>query len=138
MNALRCYLQEIEKTFSVGNATEHTYRPFLKSVIESLADGITATNEPRREACAPGEGSEMGRVWINKIQYFEGVPPEVWAFQVGGYQVCQKWLKDRKGRLLTYDDMTHYQRIVAVLAETIRLMAAVDETIAAHGGWPIG
>ena len=87
---------------------------------------------------APGEGSEMGRVWINKTQYFEGVPPEVWAFQVGGYQVCQKWLKDRKGRLLTYDDITHYQRIVAVLAETIRLMAAVDETIAARGGWPIG
>ena len=51
MNALRCYLQEIEKTFSSGNATEHTYRPFLKSVIESLADGIIATNEPRREAC---------------------------------------------------------------------------------------
>jgi len=87
---------------------------------------------------APGEGSEMGRVWINKTQYFEGVPPEVWAFQIGGYQVCQKWLKDRKGRLLTYDDMTHYQRIVAVLAETIRLMAAVDEAIAARGGWPIG
>jgi len=87
---------------------------------------------------APGEGSEMGRVWINKTQYFEGVPPEVWAFQIGGYQVCQKWLKDRKGRLLTYDDMTHYQRIVAVLAETIRMMAAVDEVIAACGGWPIG
>ena len=80
----------------------------------------------------------MGRVWINKTQYFEGVPPEVWAFHVGGYQVCQKWLKDRKGRLLTYDDITHYQRIVAVLAETIRLMAVVDEAIAAHGGWPIG
>jgi len=87
---------------------------------------------------APGEGSEMGRVWINKMQYFECVPPEVWAFQIGGYQVCQKWLKDRKGRLLTYDDMTHYRRIVAVLAETIRLMAGVDEAIAAHGGWPIG
>ncbi|MBU2226630.1 MAG: DNA methyltransferase, partial [Proteobacteria bacterium] len=87
---------------------------------------------------APGEGSEVGRVWINKAQCFEGVPPEVWAFHVGGYQVCQKWLKDRKGRLLTYDDITHYQRIVAVLAETIRLMAAVDEAIAARGGWPIG
>ena len=87
---------------------------------------------------APNEGSEMGRVWINKTQYFEGVPPEVWAFHVGGYQVCQKWLKDRKGRLLTYDDITHYQRIVAVLSETIRLMAAVDEAIATRGGWPIG
>ncbi|MCX5819146.1 MAG: hypothetical protein NT047_04470, partial [Deltaproteobacteria bacterium] len=84
------------------------------------------------------EGSEMGRDWINKTQYCEVVPPEVWAFQIGGYQVCQKWLKDRKGRLLTYDDITHYQRIVAVLVETIHLMAGVDETIAAHGGWPIG
>ena len=44
-------------------------------------------------------------------QYFEGVPPEVWDFQVGGYQPCQKWLKDRVGRQLTYDDLTHYQRI---------------------------
>ncbi|MCX5846141.1 MAG: N-6 DNA methylase [Deltaproteobacteria bacterium] len=78
-----------------------------------------------------------GRVWINKSQYFDGVPPEVWNFHIGGYQVCQKWLKDRKGRQLTYDDITHYQRIVATLAETISLMAAIDETINSHGGWPI-
>jgi predicted helicase len=86
----------------------------------------------------PGQGgAEQGRVWINKTQYFEGVPPEVWAFHVGGYQVCQKWLKDRKGRLLTYDDLTHYQRVVAALARTMELMAEIDETINAHGGWPM-
>jgi predicted helicase len=79
----------------------------------------------------------VGRVWINKTQYFEGVPPEVWSFHIGGYQVCQKWLKDRKGRQLTYDDITHYQRIVSALAETISLMSAIDETINRHGGWPI-
>ena len=100
-----------------------------------LVSGHNAVETVRYSA--PGEGAEKGRAWINKTQYFEGVPPEVWAFQVGGYQVCQKWLKDRKGRLLTYDEITHYQRIVAVLAETIHLMAAVDETIAARGGWPI-
>ena len=77
------------------------------------------------------------RVWINKEQYFEGVPPEVWEFHVGGYQVCQKWLKDRKGRQLTYDDLTHYHRVVSALAETMRLMNEIDETINAHGGWPI-
>ena len=63
------------------------------------------------------------RVYISKDnvktgkqgQYFEGVPPEVWDFQVGGYQPCQKWLKDRVGRQLTYDDLTHYQRIVVAL-----------------------
>ena len=85
----------------------------------------------------PGQGSAAGRVWINKTQYFEGVTPEVWAFHVGGYQVCQKWLKDRKGRQLTYDDITHYQRIVAALKETIRLMAEIDRIIDTHGGWPL-
>ena len=66
-----------------------------------------------------------------------GVPQEVWNFHVGGYQVCQKWLKDRKGRPLTYDDLTHYQSIVSVLAETIRLMCEIDVVIENHGGWPI-
>lgn len=84
-----------------------------------------------------GQGADEGRVWINKTQYSDGVPSEVWTFHVGGYQVCQKWLKDRKSRQLTYDDLTHYQRIVAALAETIRLMAAIDETINEHGGWPL-
>ncbi len=87
---------------------------------------------------APGEGgSDQGRVWINHEQYFEAVPPEVWNFHVGGYQVCQKWLKDRKGRKLTYDDLTHYQHIVSALNETIRLMLDIDAVIEAHGGWPI-
>ena len=83
-------------------------------------------------------GAEPGRVYINKAQYFDGVTPDVWAFQVGGYQVCQKWLKDRKGRTLTYDDIRHYQGIVAALGETIRLMGAIDEGIGNHGGWPLG
>jgi Type ISP C-terminal specificity domain len=65
------------------------------------------------------------------------VPPGVWAFHVGGYQVCQKWLKDRKGRQLTYDDLTHYRHIVSALSETIRLMAEIDEAIENCGGWPI-
>jgi hypothetical protein len=76
-------------------------------------------------------------VWINKTQYFEGVPPEVWNFHIGGYQVCQKWLKDRKGRQLTYDDLTHYQHIVSALSETIGLMAEIDAVIEEHGGWPL-
>jgi predicted helicase len=77
------------------------------------------------------------RVYINQGQYFEGVPPEVWAFQVGGYQVLHKWLKDRKGRTLSFADLHHYQKVVVALAETIRLMAEIDAAIEAHGGWPI-
>jgi predicted helicase len=100
---------------------------------------ITGDNEVEKvRYTAPGEGgSDEGRVWINREQYFEGVPPEVWNFHVGGYQVCQKWLKDRKGRKLTYDDLTHYQRIVSALNETIRLMSEIDTLIEEHGGWPI-
>lgn len=85
----------------------------------------------------PGQGAEVGRVWINNTQFFKNVPPEVWHSQIGGYQVCHKWLKDRKGRLLTYDELTHYQHIVSALARTIELMAEIDLAIDAHGGWPI-
>jgi hypothetical protein len=86
---------------------------------------------------APGEGAERGRVWINGTQYFEGVEPDTWEFHIGGYQVCEKWLKDRKGRTLSYDDIAHYQQIVAALGETARLMDDIDEAIEEHGGWPI-
>ena len=78
-----------------------------------------------------------GRVWIYATQYFDGVPKEVWEFHVGGYQVCAKWLKDRKGRKLSYDDIEHYQKIAVALNETIRLMPEIDEVIAGAGGWPI-
>jgi predicted helicase len=75
-----------------------------------------------------------GRVWINEKQYFGQVPEEVWNFKVGGYQVCDKWLKDRKGRVLSGEDITHYQRVVVALKETIRLMQEIDKTIP---NWPL-
>ena len=78
-----------------------------------------------------------GSVYINTACYFEGVPEGVWNFHVGGYQVCEKWLKDRRGRTLTDQDVNHYQRIVVALNETIRLMAEIDRVIEDHGGWPL-
>jgi len=74
------------------------------------------------------------RVFINKTQHFTHVPPEVWNFHVGGYQVAEKWLKDRKTRKLTYDDQQHYKKTLAALARTIALMAAIDERIP---GWSL-
>lgn len=85
----------------------------------------------------PASEPEQGRVWISKTQYFEGVRPEVWEFHIGGYPVCSKWLKDRKGRRLEFNDIQHYQRIVAALGETITLMEKSDKAIEDHGGWPI-
>lgn len=77
-------------------------------------------------------------VWIDKAksQGFHGVPENVWNFHIGGYQVCEKWLKDRKGRTLSSDDITHYHRIIVALGETIRIMAEIDKVIETHGGWP--
>ncbi len=77
-------------------------------------------------------------IWIDKEQVcgFQGVPEVVWEFRVGGYRVCEKWLKDRKGRVLSTEDIDHYQRIVVALSETIRLMKEIDKVIEKHGGWP--
>jgi predicted helicase len=80
---------------------------------------------------------EDGKVYINAEAHFAGVPEEVWEFHIGGYQVCEKWLKDRRGRELSAEDIEHYQKVVVALKETIRLMAEVDEAIESHGGWPI-
>jgi hypothetical protein len=77
-------------------------------------------------------------VWVDKAQSagFRGVGEDVWKFHIGGYQVCEKWLKDRKGRSLSKDDIAHYHKIVVALSESIRLMKEIDEVIEQHGGWP--
>jgi predicted helicase len=69
---------------------------------------------------------EDGRVAINKDQYFESVKPEVWQYQIGGYQVCEKWLKDRKGRSLSLEDMKHYCRMVTAIEKTIEIQKVID------------
>lgn len=68
-----------------------------------------------------------GKVYINETQYFANVPPVAWEFYIGGYQPAQKWLKDRKGRALDYEDILHYQKIIVALVETDRLMGEVDK-----------
>jgi predicted helicase len=78
--------------------------------------------------------NETKRIWLNATQYFDNVPANVWQFHVGGYQVCEKWLKDRKGHQLSYDSLTHYQDVIAVINETIEIQSAIDGTIS---DWPV-
>ncbi|HNH30982.1 MAG TPA: hypothetical protein PKU71_16335 [bacterium] len=66
------------------------------------------------------------RVYINSDQYFSGVAPEVWEYHIGGYQVPEKWLKDRKGRALSSDDIRHYCLIITVLEKTIEIQSELD------------
>jgi type I restriction-modification system DNA methylase subunit/SOS-response transcriptional repressor LexA len=76
-------------------------------------------------------------IWLNKAQTvgFQGVCEEVWSIQIGGYQVCEKWLKDRKGRRLSNEEVALYQKIVVALDETTKVMKEIDEIIERHGGW---
>ena len=111
-----------------------------------VGDDIVERAHPKYYA--PGETPddettpiERGRVYISKSnrrsgkqgQYFDCVTSEVWESRIGGYKPMDKWLKDRKGRALTFDDITHYQRIAAALQETIRLTAAIDDAIVDTG-----
>jgi hypothetical protein len=116
---VQAYLRQIRAALDSGDATEHTHRPALKDLIEALVKDVECRNEPR------GSHPE---------QYFAGIRPEEWEFHIGGYQVLQKWLKDRKARKLTADDLRHYQRIVVALRETIRLTAEIDQAIPK---WPM-
>jgi len=70
---------------------------------------------------------EGKRVYINKDQYFEGLEENVWQYRIGGYQVCDKWLKDRKGRILTLDDVKHYCKVATAIEHTINIQKSIDE-----------
>jgi type I restriction-modification system DNA methylase subunit len=99
---------------------------FITKFVEKDGNNLVDAGHPKYNQDA---------VIINKKgDKFTGVPEEVWKFQIGGYQVCQKWLKDRKGRQLTDDDIQHYQRIVVALQQTIKLMNKIDQAIP---GFPI-
>lgn len=90
-------------------------------------------NLPQPEVTFPVGGTlqvdccrwQNGCVYINATQYFDGVPESAWNFYIGGYQPAQKWLKDRRGRTLSFEDVRHYQQIIYVLQETERIMGEI-------------
>ena len=68
-----------------------------------------------------------GRVYVNPGQYFENIRQEIWNYQIGGYQICEKWLKDRKGRVLTLDEIKHYCGITTAIQKTIEIQNEIDK-----------
>ncbi|HNJ67513.1 MAG TPA: hypothetical protein PKW28_16580, partial [Turneriella sp.] len=87
---------------------------------------VSGSNEVEKISFEPTTKG-LGKVFISKDQYFDGVPEVAWSFYIGGYQPAQKWLKDRKGRVLTTDDVMHYQKIVVALTETARVMGEIEK-----------
>jgi hypothetical protein len=109
------------------------------------AGGAAILNKPAEQGItqvgvttAPVEtiryNEQQQRVVIGNGMSFEGIEPETWVMQIGGYQPLQKWLKDRKGRTLSFDDALHYMRMVIALHETRRVMMEIDAAVSA---WPI-
>ena len=106
--------------------------PKLNQIITKFP--VDGSNEVVRVRYTEPKEDVPGRVYINKTQYFEGIESDVWQFQIGGYQVLHKWLKDRKGRKLSFNDLLHYQKVVVALKETIPVMEEIDDLIQS---WPI-
>ena len=103
---------------------------------EFPAFNVAGNNRVDRVRYAPPSNGVSGRVIINRDQYFEGVTPDTWEFTIGGYRPAEKWLKDRRSRVLGDDEIAHYQKLVAALTDTQRLMNEIDKLIEGHGGWP--
>ena len=102
-----------------------------KLITQYPEDGDNVVTKPKFVAVTSsaeqsGAYREAGNVFINETQYFANVPLVAWNFYIGGYQPAQKWLKDRKDRELTYEDIRHYQKIIVALTETDRLMKEID------------
>jgi len=70
---------------------------------------------------------ENQRVFINKEQYFEGISKEVWGYRIGAYQVMEKYLKDRKKRKLSLDEINHYMKVAKAIRLTIQLQEKIDD-----------
>jgi DNA polymerase elongation subunit (family B) len=87
--------------------------------------GFTESGSDIVEKVYYDENSE--RVWIDKNQYFDGISKGVWEYRIGAYQVMAKYLKDRKGRELPLEEITHYMKVAKAIARTIEVQRRVEE-----------
>ena len=115
--------RKFEKLCELGGRLRELHL-MTSPVLDTLITGypVGGSNVVEKPSFAPtrkdGKGNVLGSVYINETQYFSNVPEAAWQFYIGGYQPAQKWLKDRKGRELSYEDIGHWQRVVVALAET--------------------
>ncbi|WOD43483.1 type ISP restriction/modification enzyme [Hwangdonia lutea] len=110
------------------------FEPYCHTERSRSANGLSVSPSEKTKAAKDSkhitpheeEMGETGKVWINDTQYFDKVPQTAWEFYIGGYQSAQKWLKDRQGDTLTFEDILHYQKIIVALTETRRIMEILD------------
>ncbi|MCG2757483.1 MAG: hypothetical protein L6263_03505, partial [Desulfobacteraceae bacterium] len=93
--------------------------------LDSPVAKFQGTGDKRVDEIKYNKKNEL--VYINKDQYFEGLTENVWQYRIGGYQVCDKWLKDRKGKVLSLDDIKHYCKVATAITHTINIQKSIDE-----------
>lgn len=101
---------------------------YITSYPKAGSNGITTKigKKDWETLSLPFEGSgKLGRIWINETQYFDNIPLTAWEFYNGSYQPAQKWLKDRRGRILDFEEILHFQKIIVALTETNRVMQKI-------------
>jgi predicted helicase len=108
----------------------------LGSLLQSAHEEVGCKGESSPTVLPGYPKYDSGRVWISPVNSFGPVSQHEWEFKVGGYQVCEKWLRSRKDRKLSKADVERYQKIVVALRETIRIMAEIDGRINTLGAWP--
>lgn len=102
---------------------------FITTYPESGTNIISNKLTKNEPGFIPDHGNDsIGKVWINEEQYFGNVPTKAWEFYIGGYQPAEKWLKDRRDRELSIEEIQHYQKIIVALTETDHLMQEIDKT----------
>ena len=145
---IKAYLKQVFEVAKRGDATEVSFYSALAEMLQNYAKAndknrIHITTPPKqteagnpdfrvekvryeKRDCRADHARNDSRVYINKGQYFAGIPKEIWEYQVGGYQVCDKWLKGRKERALLLEDIKHYCAIVTALQKTIGIQKKID------------
>lgn len=128
-----------EKLVEKGNALVNNHllgqNPFVKSLDYFNVDENVNTNRTT-EVVKVAFSKKECTISINDDYRFNDVAEDIWCFNIGGYQVCEKWLKDRKGYRLSNGEIKKFKVIIVVIRETLAVMSEIDKVIDAHGGWP--
>jgi predicted helicase len=117
----------------------------LSELGKRLVEMHTLSSMAKSEIKFPETGTDIieivklegNKIFINSVQYFENVANSTWEFHVGGYQVCEKWLKDRKGKKLNFNDIKTYQNILSNVLETTEVIKKIELVVKDYGGWPL-
>jgi len=67
------------------------------------------------------------KIWINDEQYFTAVSEEIWNYKIGGFRICEKWLKERRGRILSFEESELFKQIILSITLTIKIQNDIDK-----------